>query len=338
MHNVNAKLSFQIEQLCNQVAIHEKDAISLKNQIDQLNNLLKRKQTEIHNKERQIKRIRTDLYEMRIRNGQLQHTIDDDEKRFKLMACTLDEVNKEKSLVGQQMTRRNGELRVQQEKLSMTQMALNNGALQYNQRIEDIRLLKTEITNLHMTNDCLTRAIAVQANVRHEVVRLERQLLRERLNVAVFTEEMKHPYRIHRWRVLRGKDPSQYELIRKNQILLKRNIRLGVDLVNLENKVQDIQRLYDNLKQQLKHVPDPSVIHELWHQRRITQRQTKKLRAMKAELAINDIDLKSRDVIIQQFQLAIKNQCKISQTLGGQCPKSDDEKLAKQLFSMSSDI
>lgn len=336
MHTLKGKLSVQIEQLTNQVAGHEQDAAILKNQIEQLNNLVKRKQTEIHNMERQLKRVRTDLYEMRIRNGQLQHTIDDDEKRFKLMACNLEEVTKEKSLVGQQMMRRNGELRAQHEKLSMMQLALNNGTMQYNQRIEDIRLLKTEITNLNMTNDCLSRAVAVQANVRQEVVRLERQLLRERLCVSVFTEEMKHPYRIHRWRVLRGKDPSQYELIRKNQVLLKRNIRLGVDLVNMENKVKDTQRLYDILKQQVKHMPDPSVETMLWQQRRINQRQNQKMRAMKAELAINDIDLQSRDVIIQQFQFAIKNQCKISQTIE-QSPRSDNEKLVKQLYCMTSE-
>lgn len=327
LQNIKVKLSFQINQLCNQVSLLEKDATILKNQIDQLNNLVKHKQIEIHNKERQLKRMRTDLNEMRMRSVQLQRTVEEDEKRFKLITCSLEEVTKEKSLVGQQMMRRNGELRVQHEKLSMMQSALNRGTMQYNQRVDDIRLLKTEISNLHMTNECLNRAVAVQANTRHEVVRLERQLLREKLNVAVFTEEMKHPYRIHRWRVLRGKDPSQYELIRKNQTLLKRNLRLSVERVNLENKVQDVQRQYDMLKQQLKHIPDGNVMGQLMEQKRLNQRRISKMRAMKAELAINEIDLESRDVIIQQFQQALKNQKE---------PRTDNEKLAEQpFFSMS---
>ncbi|KAH8417825.1 hypothetical protein KR222_006717, partial [Zaprionus bogoriensis] len=306
LQNINIKLTVQINQLCTQVAMHEKEAIVLSNQIDQLNHLVKQKQSEIHTKEQQIKRVKTELQEMRIRNVQLQHTIEEDEKRFKLMAGHLDEVTKEKSLVGQQMARRNGELRLQHEKLSMMQMALNRGTIQYNQRIEDIRLLKTEIHNLLMSNECLNRAAAGTANMRHEVVRLERQLVRERLNISVFTEEMKHPYRIHRWRVLRGKDPSQYELIRKNQTLLKRNLKLSVERVNMENKLKDALSRYETLKQQLRHMPDPSVKDKLWLQRRINRRQSDKLRAMQAELAINDIDLQSRDVIIQQFQQAIK--------------------------------
>lgn len=327
LQNLNVKLSFQISQLCNQVAMLEKDATILKNQIDQLNNLVKHKQIEIHTKERQLKRMRTDLNEMRMRSVHLQRTVEEDEKRFKLLTCRLEEVTKEKSLVGQQMMRRNGELHVQHEKLSMMQSALTRGTMQYNQRVDDIRLLKTEISNLHMTNECLSRAVAVQANIRHEVVRLDRQLIREKLNVAVFTEEMKHPYRIHRWRVLRGKDPSQYELIRKNQALLKRNLRLSVERVNLENKLQDVQRLYDMLKQQLKHIPDANVMSQLMEQKRINQRRISKIRAMKAELAINEIDLESRDVIIHQFQQALKNQ---------KDPRTDNEKFAQQPFFSTS--
>lgn len=327
LQSLNVKQTFQISQLSNQVTQLEKDAIILKNQIEQLNDLIKHKQIEIHNKERQLKRVRTDLNEMRVRSVQLQRTVEEDEKRFKLITCSLDEVTKEKSLVGQQMMRRNGELRLQNEKLAMMQSALNRGTAQYNQRVDDIRLLKTEISNLHMTNECLSRAVAVQANLRHEVVRLERQLIREKLNVSVFTEEMKHPLRIHRWRVLRGKDPSRYELIRKNQALLKRNIRLSVERGNLENKMQDVQRLYDMLKQQLKHVPDANVMCQLMEQRRINRRRISKMRAMKAELAINEIDLESRDIIIQQFQQALKNQ---------KDPMTDNEKLAEQPFSFTS--
>jgi len=309
LQNINTKQQHQIIQLLNQVALHEKDAIAMKNQIDQVHNLVKHKQTEIHAKERQLKSQRMELYEMKMRSGQLQHTIEEDEKRFKKITISLEEEKKNKSLMGHQMVRRNGELRLLQEKLSMMQLGLNRGTVQYNQRIEDIRLLKTEITNLRMSKDCLERSITNTANMRHEVVRLERQLVRERLHVAAYTEEMKHPYRIHRWRVIRGKDPHKFELICKIQSLLKRNIRLTVERRNLENKVQDAQRLYDTLKQQLQYAAvDPSIKERLWLQQRVNQRQSRRVKAMKAELAINEIDLQTRDVIIGEYQNALIKQ------------------------------
>ncbi|EDW67450.1 cilia- and flagella-associated protein 58 [Drosophila virilis] len=308
LQNINGKLSFQINQLCQQLATNEKEITAHKNRIDQLDNLLKHKQNEIHAKDRHLERVRTDLSETKMHAEQLQHTIEQDEKRFKQISISLEEVNKEKSLVGQQMVRRNGELRIQQEQLAMMQLAIKRGTMQYNQRVDDIRLLKTEITNLSMSNACLQRAINDKSNMRHEVVRLERQLNRERLHVAAFTEEMKYPYRIHRWRVLIGKDPGKYQLIRKIQVLLKRNIRLSVERVNMERRLQDIQRLYDTLKEQLQHMPDPNTVNRLWLQQRANQRQRRKVKAMQAELAINEIDLKSRDLIIDEFQQVIKKE------------------------------
>ncbi|XP_034487132.1 cilia- and flagella-associated protein 58 [Drosophila innubila] len=340
LQNINAKQAFQINQLCSQFATHEKETITLKNQIEQMHGLVKHKQNEIHAKERQLKSVRMELYEMKMRSGKLQHTIEEDEKRFKKITTTLEDERKSKNLAGKQMIRRNGELIMLREKLDMMQLALSRGTVQYNQRIDDIRLLKTEITNLRMSKDCLERSISSSVNMRHEVVRLERQLVRERLHVAAFTEELKHPYRIHRWRVLRGSDPHKYELIGKIQALLKRNIRLTVERRNLENKVQDVQRLYDTLKQQLQHVPDPSMQERLWLQQRINQRQIRKVKAMKAELAINEIDLQTRDVIIGEYQNALKKQMQPNPAIvqSVSCHSNLNEKFTKAIFQDSSSL
>lgn len=305
LQSLNGKLSFQITQMCHQLATNEKEMNQQSKRIDQLDNLLKHKQNEIHSRDRQVEQIRADLAELKVLNEQLQCTIDRDTMRFKQLANRLEEVGKEKMVVGQQIVRRNCELHVLQEKLSMLQMAMNRGTVQYNQRVEDIRLLKTEIRNLRMSNACMQRSITNTANMRQEVVRIERQLVRERLNVTAFTEEMKYPYRIHRWRVLVGRDPSKYQLIRKVQVLLKRNIKLSVERLNMEHKVQDMQKLCDAFKRQVQHMPDPSIVQRLWVQKRINQRQSRKVKAMKAELAINEIDRQSRDILIQEYRNAI---------------------------------
>ncbi|EDV92813.1 cilia- and flagella-associated protein 58 [Drosophila grimshawi] len=345
LQNLNVKLGFQNNQLCNQLATNEKEINGLKNHIDQMDSTVKHKQNEIHGLDRQLQRMRTELNELKIRNDQLQHTTEADEKRFKQITICLDEVRKEKTLVGHQMVRRNSELRMQREKLAMMKLALEHGNIQYNQRIEDIRLLKTEIRNLRMSNDCMQRAVSGTANLRHEVVRLERQLIRERLHVTAFTEEMKHPYRIHRWRVLIGKDPSKYQLIRKMQGLLKRNIRLAVLRGNLAQQLEDLQRLYDTLKKQLQRMPNPQVVERLWFQQRINQRQSRKVRAMKAELAINEIDLKSREIIIDQYQQVLRKEHQLQQPshkdasrpLGSviSAPKQQVEQFAKSIFEIS---
>ncbi|XP_037712563.1 cilia- and flagella-associated protein 58 [Drosophila subpulchrella] len=302
LQNNATKLTHQLNQMTSALSINEKEISTLGNQIEQLNRTVKQKQNEIHSKGRLLTSTRSDLREMKIRVEQAQHTIDTDEKRFKSMACALEEVTKEKSLVGLQMVRRNDEVRLLREKLEMMQKAIDRGTMQYNQRIEDIRLLKLEVVNLRSSHECMQREVGNKAAMRHDVVRLERQLNRERLRVTAYSEELARPCRIHRWRVLLGKDPRRFELIRKNQHLLKRNIRISVERDNKAKELADFMRVHEEFKRQIKHLPDPSVLQKLCAQQRINRRQTRQIKAMKAELRINDIDLKARERLIEGFQ------------------------------------
>lgn len=302
LQNTMTKLTHQINQMTSSLAINEKEISSLKNQIEQLNRTVKQKQNEIHAKSRLLASTKTDLREMKIRLEQAAHTIDTDEKRFKNMACALDEVTKEKSLVGLQMVRRNDEVRLLREKLDMMQKAIDRGTMQYNQRVEDIRLLKLEVVNLRTSHECMQREVGNKAAMRHDVIRLERQLNQERLKVSAYSEELSRPCRIHRWRVLLGKDPRRFELIRKIQQLLKRNIRLSVERENKAKELAELEHVHEEFKRQMTNLPDPSVRQKLCIQQRINRRQTRQLKAMKAELRINEIDLKTREHLIEGFQ------------------------------------
>lgn len=95
----------------------------------------------------------------------------------------------------------------------------HEGQTQYNQRVEDIRLLKMEITNLQTERDCLTRAIKSTADMRGEIIRLQRSLNQERIKVRSLTEDAKTATGVHRWRILKGEDPSRYKLLEKVQML-----------------------------------------------------------------------------------------------------------------------
>ena len=60
----------------------------------------------------------------------------------------LDQVISERDILGTQLVRRNDELALLYEKIKIQQSTLNKGEIQYNQRLEDIRVLKLEIKKL----------------------------------------------------------------------------------------------------------------------------------------------------------------------------------------------
>jgi len=55
---------------------------------------------------------------------------------------------KERDILGTQLVRRNDELSLLHEKIRILQSTLHAGEAQYDQRLEDIRLLKLEIKRL----------------------------------------------------------------------------------------------------------------------------------------------------------------------------------------------
>lgn len=95
------------------------------------------------------------------------------------------------------------------------------GEMQYNNRLEDIRLLKIEVKNLREKKNLLTRGLCNTIDMRQEVLQLNRDLTQERVKSRALEEEMSTPMNIHRWRKLSGKDPETMELIVKVQTLQK---------------------------------------------------------------------------------------------------------------------
>lgn len=98
---------------------------------------------------------------------------------------------------------------------------INLGEAQYDQRLEDIRLLKIEIKRLRQEKSMLSKSVNNINDLRQEVFLMERDLTRERLKCRALEEELHKPVNIHRWRKLEGSDPTALELLQKIQILQK---------------------------------------------------------------------------------------------------------------------
>ena len=98
--------------------------------------------------------------------------------------------------------RRNDELALLYEKIKIQQSTLNKGEIQYNQRLEDIRVLKLEIKKLRREKGILQKSVANVEDLRREVYHIQRELLRERTRCKALEEELENPMNIHRWRKL----------------------------------------------------------------------------------------------------------------------------------------
>ncbi|KAK2157569.1 hypothetical protein NP493_1866g00018 [Ridgeia piscesae] len=196
----------------------------------------------------------------------------------------LDQVISERDILGTQLVRRNDELALLYEKIKIQQSTLNKGEVQYNQRLEDIRVLKLEIKKLRREKAILQKSVANVDDLRREVYHLQRELLRERTRCKALEEELENPMNIHRWRKLEGSDPSTYEMIQKIQTLQKRLIAKTEEVVEKELLIQEKEKLYVELKHILARQPGPEVAEQLQIYQQTLKEKTKQMKGMVSEL------------------------------------------------------
>lgn len=78
----------------------------------------------------------------------------------------------ERDILGTQLIRRNDELALLYEKIKIQQSTLNKGEVQYNQRLEDIRILKLEIKKMRRERGILSKSVANVDDLRYIHVRI----------------------------------------------------------------------------------------------------------------------------------------------------------------------
>ena len=120
--------------------------------------------------------------------------------------------------------------------------------------------------------------------LRHEIVKLNRDLLVEKLQVKALSEELENPLNYHRWRKLEGTDPDTWEMLQKIQTLQKRLIKKTEEVVEKDVVIQEKEKLYVELKNLLARQPGPEVAEQLSIYQQNLKEKTNQMKAMAAEL------------------------------------------------------
>ncbi|ESO08316.1 hypothetical protein HELRODRAFT_75019, partial [Helobdella robusta] len=177
----------------------------------------------------------------------------------------------DKNIIGSQLVRRNDEIALLYEKLKLLEDKLNKGQIVYNRRLEDIRILKMEVRKLRCTNLYMSKGLETMEDKRlvyfryfvDKIFRIQQENLLVRTRCKVLEDELENPLNIHRWRKIKGSDPSLYEMILKMQWLQKRLIKKTELVVQKEKIIIEKDLLYDELKKTMARQSGPETLEEL---------------------------------------------------------------------------
>eukprot|EP00946_MAST-07B_sp_MAST-7B-sp1_P003352 g3352.t1 len=212
-----------------------------------------------------------------------------------------EQVINERDILGTQLIRRNDELALLYEKIKIQQSTLRKGEAQYQERLNDLRVLKLKVKDV-MRELMISRKQGSQTDdLKREVFRLQKDLLQEKTKVKALSEELENPMNVHRWRKLEGSDPATYEMIQKIQTLQKRLIMKTEEVVEKDLLIQEKEKLYVELKNILARQPGPEVAEQLSVYQHNLKEKTRQMKAMASELNMHQAQVNEHRFEIERL-------------------------------------
>lgn len=197
----------------------------------------------------QLQHTRSEMREKQMECDRLTKSINESEDKNTSLSKQLEGLNNQRDVLNIKLMEHAEEIASLNEKLTNAQSALNRSELQYANRLDDIRLLKVEISNLRSQSNSLSRGLANTTDMRQEVLQLNRSLTQDRIKIKALEQEMSTPMNVHRWRELQGKDPEKMELIDKVQTLQKRVLMQNTEAAKQNGSVNVAQEAVVRMKQ-----------------------------------------------------------------------------------------
>ncbi|XP_053350049.1 cilia- and flagella-associated protein 58-like [Clarias gariepinus] len=217
-------------------------------------------------------------------HNKLQKIIADTDAERVQQKKELENLLSQRDILGSQITRRNDELALLYEKIKIQQNIMDKGMVEYNQRMEDIRLLKMEISKLQKEKTDLQQTMSEMEDLRIELDHVQKELLKEQAKCRSLQEELENPMNVHRWRILEASDPNTFELIQKIHSLQRSLLTKNKELAEKESLLQENKKLYVQLKHTFDLQPGPEAAEQLQLYKQKLREKNKQVKALSAEI------------------------------------------------------
>ncbi|XP_015188466.1 PREDICTED: cilia- and flagella-associated protein 58-like [Polistes dominula] len=313
----------QIEQLKEDIATKEADLIKKEFVLGRIEREKEKLKIDLQSARKDISDLRREIEEMKEEEKRLRQTILKADRDIARHKKDIDNVMNERDILGTQLVRRNDELCLQYNRIKILNGTLQRGKQQYNERLEDIRLLKLEVNKLRTEKVLLTKSIENTSDMRHEIFHLNRDLTKERLKVMALEEEVQTPLNIHRWRKLQFSDPPAYEMLNKIQFLQKRVIKMSALIIDKEKRIQDTEKLYMNLREILVKQPGPQITMALNKTQKALRKRGNKMKCLVSELNMYQVEINEYKFDVERMS---KEMCELKMKYYAQKRKLQKEK------------
>ena len=248
----------------------DKEHDALRRQNDKLNSTLRETQESLKHTSDESKTLRSSVASLR-------------ESR-EAHRKQLDVIKRDRDVLNAQLVQRNQECVLLYEKVKVQQKILNQGQAEYRERVREIKTLKLRLASHAQELTSLREAAASIDALKHEVQTLGRELLHERTKVKALSEELENPMNVHRWRQLKGSDPTMYELIQKVQMLQRKLITKTEEVTTKDILISEKTKVLAELRVVLSRQPGPRAFEELREPHAHIKEKSRQIKGLRSEL------------------------------------------------------
>lgn len=277
-------MNHQIDQLKDEIASKESALAKEHSAHDELEQQKVRLKSEVDRHKQAMQKQQQELLAAESEHDRLRRMVSDAEAQCAKARQQLEAVTAERDLLSGQLVRRNEDLAAVYEKLRIHESTLAKGETQYQGRLDDIRTLRTDLRLLQRERSTLSKSVNETDALRQDVYRAQRDLTRERMRCRALEDELETPMNVHRWRKLEGSDPASFEMVQKIQTLQRRLVQKTEEVSERELLIQEKEKLYLELKDQLSRQPGPEVSEQIQIYQETLKEKNRQMKSMASEL------------------------------------------------------
>lgn len=246
------KCKNQAEDTNEKLANKLEEIVSLMKKIKKFEKINRETKRDLERCQDTLRITRGEVKDLRHENKIQKDELRENDARFVKMKGQMDKILRERDLIANQMFRKNDENGVLEQQVVMLKMSIDRGNSLYQERLDDIKIMKNEILDLRSQCNVLKRGMENTFDMRHETLQLHRKLNQERVKVKALEEEMLTPINIHRWRKLRWLDPDRMKLTRKCHRYQRHSFRQMLKISRYEGIIKEMEDKNSNLRKELE--------------------------------------------------------------------------------------
>ena len=182
------------------------------------------------------------------------------EAEFARQRKELDAVRAERTLLLQQLEKRDVELSQLYGKLLAQKSVLSNGAASFARRAAERDAAAAKVASRKGELLLMTTQLSDTRALELECLKLESDLQREKAKIRSLTEELERPINIHRWRALEDRDPEKWALIQRTHNLQRRVLEARGELRTRDEALRAAEAEFAELRGHLAKMPSTSAV------------------------------------------------------------------------------